>query len=529
MDWESEKTLTGRFGRIIKRYGDQTALIYQDTIMTYRELYRASCRVAHALIDQGVERQSLVAVWMSNSIEFVVVDMALILLGETRIPLNDMLSIHEVSHILHDSKAQLLIAGEQFVQQIEERRGNFPELSSVIGMVPQHVCGPGVIAWESWLAGKVDTDIEVQSEARDIALIVYTGGTTGAPKGVMHSQENLVANVLSHIIELEMQDNERILLTSPLPHSAGMVMTAGLAKGAVHVIERKFDPDQVLMRIATERVTLTFMVPTMIYRVIDRIEERLREGVTYDLQSLRTILYGAAPITQSRLSRALEVFGPVFTQLYGQTEAPNFIARLRKEDHQVTGPHAYRLRSCGQAVLMADLRVLSETGEIQQPGLPGEVVVHTPYNMVGYLHLPQQTEQTLRDGWLHTGDIGYLDEDGYLFLLDRKKDVIISGGMNVYSSEIESVLQKHPDILLATVIGVPDEDWGEAVFAWIVARPGMTITEQDVAEHCNDHLSKYKRPKQVVIVEQLPLTPYGKVDKKKLREQFWKDEQRSIH
>jgi fatty-acyl-CoA synthase/long-chain acyl-CoA synthetase len=266
------------------------------------------------------------------------------------------------------------------------------------------------------------------------------------------------------------------------------------------------------------------MVPTMIYRVMDQIH-----GRKLDFSNLRTILYGAAPITLERLKQGLEIFGPVFTQLFGQSEAPNFITRLKKSDHSLEPSKENRLRSCGQPVLMAQVKIVDEDGLEVPRGVEGEIIAKTPYNMIGYHEAPDKTAETLKDGWLYTGDVGMMDEEGYVYLLDRKKDMIISGGFNVYTSEVENVIQQHPEVSQVAVIGVPHPDWGEAVMAVIVPSRSNPPTEESILDFCNRYLSKYKRPKKILFADSLPLTAYGKIDKKALRKPFWEKAERNIN
>ncbi len=512
------------FANALKKFHDKTALVYADQPLSYGALRREANRVAHALIRNGVKPNTRVALIMSNCPEFVICDMGVIQAGATKVPLNDMLGEKEISYILKDSGAEIAIVGENFFDIIQRARPSLPDLHTVVGVSSQAACPESFDSWDTFLAGAAETDLNVEVSPQDMALIVYTGGTTGLPKGVVHTQENLVLNLFSHAIELGLQDDEKILLMSPLPHSAGMVLLTGLLKGAEHWIERRFDPQLVLDRIDRQRITFTFMVPTMIYRVMDQIQ-----GKSYDFRSLRTILYGAAPITVERLKAGLDIFGPVFTQLYGQSEAPNFIARLRKEDHSTDPKHIHRLRSCGQAAMMSQVKIVDDLGNEVARGEEGEIVAKTLYNMIGYYRQPEKTAETLKDGWLHTGDVGMMDEQGYIYLLDRKKDMIISGGMNVYTTEVENALQKHPGIRQAAVIGIPHPDWGEAVLAFIVAHKDNPPTAASVQELCTRELSSYKRPKEIRFVDELPLTPYGKIDKKALRKPFWEEAGRNIN
>ncbi|MCL6577380.1 long-chain-fatty-acid--CoA ligase [Kyrpidia sp.] len=517
-------TLRSLFRRVLPIHGDRPAIVFGGQTLTYDTLHRAALRVARAMARRGVGPNRRVALMMSNCPEFVISDLGLTFAGGTKVPLNDMLGEKEIAYILKDSGAELAVVGPNFFDVVQKIRRDLPDLKTVVGVAPEEQCPDGFISWEVFQAHETEEDIGVDVSPEDMALIIYTGGTTGLPKGVVHTQENIVLNLFSHIMEMGLQDDERILLMSPLPHSAGMVLLAGLIKGAAHYVERKFDPQLVLDRIEQNKITLTFMVPTMIYRVMDQIG-----GRTYDLRSLRTIVYGAAPITAERLKQGLEIFGPVFMQLYGQSEAPNFITRLKKEDHRTDPEGVHRLRSCGQPVAMSIVKIVDEHGNEVPRGVEGEIAARTLYTMVGYHNQPEKTAEALRDGWLHTGDVGMMDEEGYVYLLDRKKDMIISGGMNVYTTEVENAIQRHPGVAQVAVIGVPHPDWGEAVMAIIVPQGGVEVTEESILEHCRKELSAYKRPKEVRFVEALPLTPYGKIDKKALREPYWSGRDRQVN
>jgi fatty-acyl-CoA synthase/long-chain acyl-CoA synthetase len=336
----------------------------------------------------------------------------------------------------------------------------------------------------------------------DTALLAYTGGTTGKPKGVRHLYGRMAINIFAHVVCGDIRSEEVMLLTTPLPHSAGYHMSACLLQGGRVVLAEVFEARSFMQLCQQERATWTFAVPTMLYRLLDAMEH-----CDADLTSLRTIIYGAAPMSRPRLEQALERLGCVFIQIYGQTECPNFITALTKEDHLNT----HLLASCGRAVPFVDVRIRpGDQGEAV-----GEVEVRSSYLLIEYYSDRSATDSALHDGWLRTGDIGYLDEGGYLFLVDRAKDMIITGGMNVYSSEVETVLREHADVRDVAVVGMPHSDWGEAVTAVVVI--AGSATAEDLRQFARQRLSAYKTPKSVVLTEALPLTPYGKIDKKKLR------------
>lgn len=506
-------TLNALYASALARFGDRSALRFDGTDLTYRQLLKQGYCLANALISQGIESDDRVALVMSNCTEFAIAEQGIIHAGAARVALNNMLGQAEMLYILADSNARVAVVGEEFFDLIANNRHQLPELEVVIGLAPPDRCPDGFRPWDDVIVEGDDRRPLVAVSPDNLAILAYTGGTTGQPKGVVHTQRTMCLNMLAHVIELGLQDDEKLLLTSPLPHSAGFLMLAGLIKGATHFVERRFDPEQVVTRISHQGITLTFMVPTMIYRILDWIGDR-----QFDLGSLRTILYGAAPITEDRLRQGLALLGPVFMQLYGQSEAPNFVTRLCREDHRPDPGHAHRLRSCGQPTAMAEVKILAEDGQEVATGDVGELVVRTPFNMVGYHGLPEKTAGTLIDGWLRTGDIARQDDAGYVYLLDRKNDMIITGGMNVYTTEVENAIQDQDGVGQVAVVGIPDDDWGEAVTAFIVPVPGTTLTGDCIIQHCRQTLSKYKVPKKVVFIEALPVTAFGKTDKKILRQ-----------
>ena len=499
-------TLRTLFDGTLERFGERPALVFAERTWSYRELAREANRLAHALVAAGVGPGTPVALMMSNRAEYVVADQALLRCGAAKVPINDMLSPSEIAYILGDSGAVVAIADAGMAPAA--LASDATDLHTVVLVGEGSV--PGTVAWCDLLeAREPDVPPAVPVAGGDVGLIAYTGGTTGRQKGVVHTQRGLAVNILAHVVEMGLGDDERLLLTSPLPHSAGFVLQAGLLKGALHLLERRFDPEVVLARIADDRATFLFMVPTMIYRLLDRAE-----GRQVDLSSLRTILYGAAPITRERLEQGLRRLGPVFMQLYGQTEAPNFLTRLTREDHDPAHPE--RLGSCGRAATLAEIAILDEDGTPVPPGEPGEVCARAPYVMAGYHGLPEKSAETLRGGWLHTGDLGRMDAEGYVHLLDRKNDMIISGGVNVYSTEVENVVQGCPGVAQVAVAGVAHPDWGEAVVAFVVPATGG-FDEGAAEATCRAQLAAYKRPKAYRRLDALPVTPYGKVDKKALR------------
>jgi fatty-acyl-CoA synthase len=504
-------TLHGLFVPALDRFGPRPAVVAGGVTWTYADIVDHANRLAHVLGDAGVEPGEPVALAISNRAEWIIADQAIIRAGAAKVPINDMLSAPEIEYILGDSGAKVALVDSALMARVAG--ADAPGLAVLICVDGARSADPRVIEWADALAavpaGVAPPEVVVGPD--DPTMILYTGGTTGRQKGVVHTQRTLASCEIAHLIELGLLDDERMLIISPLPHATGFLAQAGMLKGAALYIEPGFDVGVVLERIARDRITFVFMVPTMIYRVLDRAE-----GSGLDFSSLRTLLYGAAPMAVDKLARGLTLFGPVFMQLYGQSEAPDFITRLRREDHDLSHPE--RLASCGQVTAFMEMVVADAQDRPLPAGQVGQVLARGPYLMRGYHNMPDKSAQTLAGGWLHTGDIGRIDADGYLFLLDRMNDMIISGGMNVYCSEVESVVAGCPGVDQAAVVGLPDDDWGERVVALVVPSAERAPDVEEIRAICRMRLAAYKRPKEIVFVDELPVTAYGKVDKKSLRQ-----------
>ena len=521
------RTLKSVFEKSFRKHADRVAVRFEDESLTYAELDARANAFAHALADRGVGPNDRVALMLTNRIEYLIADLGVIKAGATKVPLNDRLTATEFEYMLNDSRAETIVCDPAFVETLDGLRPSLDHAETIIGVSDGDALPAGFEPFEEF-TGEADTPPEVSPDPSDFVGHYYTGGTTGKPKGVLHTYESMTVNAYSHIMELAITGDDTMLLMTPLPHSAGAFLWAGLLAGSTIIVRDGFDMEVVLSVIESEAVTWTFMVPTMIYRVLDA-----PELADHDTSSLETLVYGAAPMTPARLREGLDEFGSVFLQFYGQTEVPNLITTFGKQEHRSAVEHdlTERLSSAGQPCLMSDVKVVDiETGDELPPGEEGEILATAPYVMTEYFELPEATAETLtEDGWVHTGDIGKIDDDGYVYLLDRTSDVIITGGMNVYSTEVEDVLIEHPSISQVAVIGVPDDDWGEAVKAIVIPTDEETSSlEDEVLEFADERLADYKKPKSVDFVSEIPETPYGKMDKKALRERYWEDEDRAI-
>lgn len=512
------KNLSAAFDHALRTYANNIAIEYADTAVTYAQLDRWADGVAHQLHRLGVRAGDVVAIYMHNHPRFFAVDIAIARLGAVKLPLNYMLPVATISHILRVSDVRVVIAGTELLDSARAALLDAPDavLVEATDGVEGSVAGGEILASQNH---DVDNSVRSSVESSAPAALYFTGGTTGLPKGVVHTQASTVSFHYAQLLEAEIHQDERLLLMTPLAHAAGLFGQSALIRGATIVLTDGFDVPETV-RLLTERgITWTFLVPTMIYRLLDAIDTG-GHGLT-----LRTIVYGAAPISPSRLREALEIFGPVFVQLYGQTESPNWGTRLAKQDHDLERPDL--LGSCGQASLLADLKIVDDDGNEAAAGTSGEICLRTPYLLDHYLGNPAATAEKFLGDWIRTGDIGVIDANGYLYLLDRKSDMVISGGMNVYCKEVEDVLTTHPAVDNAAVIGVPHSDWGEAVHAVIVLSDD-SVAADDILAWSRDRLAAYARPKSIETVTALPETPFGKIDKKVLRAPHWAREKRAI-
>ena len=504
-------------------YADHPAFIFEDVERTYGESLDRVDALGRALAGLGVSRGDRVAIYARNCPEYLESMFAIWKVGGVVVTLNASFTRQEVSWHLADSEAVLLVGDSAGAEVISAVRTESPALRSVLWVdgtdVPtEHVRATDASVEDVVAAdggGRLDT---VDVEPGELAWIGYTSGTTGTPKGAMLSHRSLMAQALSSLADVHRLEQHHVCMhAAPLSHGSGHNALAFTMKGCTQVIHRRqagFDAALFLDQVEKYRVAALFLVPTQIKLILDQpdVEER-------DLSSLQWVQYGGAPMYRKDQVRALRVLGPVLVQIFGQTESPMSGTVLRREEHSLTEGDGREL-SVGRVRHGMELRVLDEHGVALDAGGVGEICLRGDTLMTGYWRRPEASAATIVDGWLHTGDIGRIDERGFLYILDRAKDMIISGGLNVYPLEIEEVLLKHPDVEEVCVVGVPDEKWGEAVRAVVVAsRDGLTAEE--LIGLVGEHLAPYKKPKAVDFVDSLPRTSYGKVAKREVRATYW--------
>lgn len=480
----------------------RTAVTSAAGRLSYADLDARVDALAAGLTGLGLVPGDRVVLWLPNGPEFVESFFACWRLGLVAVPVNPRLRGSDVAFHAADSGAAALVHGPQFADGAGE-----------VDVAHRIRTGAGG-SYDALVAGHLGAPDQTRPVADDVpAWLFYTSGTTGRPKGAVLTHANLTFATVSWCADLNpLQPEDVVLHCAPLSHGAGFHALAAVARGAGNVVQARSEPGEILAAIARHRVSAVWLVPTQIRMLLDHPDlDRT------DLSSLTSVVYGGSPMYRSDLVEAIERIGPVFCQIYGQGESPMTITYLRREDHR---PDSDLLSSAGVARTGMEVRVADADDRPLPAGEPGEIQVRGPAVMAGYWARPDATAEALRGGWLHTGDVGRLDERGHLHVLDRLKDMIITGGSNVYAQEVEDVLLRHPAVHEAAVFGVPDRLWGEAVTAVVVGAPGTTPDPDEVRSFCRDHLADYMRPKQVHIRDGLPRNSYGKVLKRELRERY---------
>lgn len=505
---------------------EKVALRFEGDALSYRALDDGSNRVANGLIAAGAEPGERIAYLGKNAHSYFEILMGAAKAGAVACPVNWRLATPEISYIIKDAGARVLFVGPEFVDHVDALRSSSPALETIICLEQNTADLPEYAAWRD---GFDATDPQVPCASEDDAVQLYTSGTTGHPKGAVISHGALIASYKRS----QRNDNPQwnkwnaqdvSLIATPCFHIGGTAWgLTTLSSGATGVVMREFDPLKVLDFIDEHRISKLFLVPAAMQIVVN--QPRARE---VDFSPLKYMLYGASPIPLALLKQCMDVFKCGFVQMYGMTETSGTIVALPPEDHDPDGNE--RMRSAGKALAGVEVAILDENGRTLPARQVGEIATRSPMNMTRYWNLPEATEKTLSaDGWLRTGDAGYLDEDGYLYIHDRVKDMIISGGENIYPAEVENAIFGHPEIADVAVIGVPDEKWGEAVKACVVRKTDASISDADVIAYAREHIAGYKCPKSVDFIDALPRNPSGKILRRELRAQYWSGKERAVN
>ena len=490
--------------------------------LSYRQCADLSYRIANGLRAAGLGQGSNVGLLGPNHLLTMAAVLGIVRSSSVWLPVNARNSLAENIHILANGECEFLFVHSDHAADLPQLRAALPTLRKIVCIDAELEQAPSL---ERWAGSQQGGQVDVDQAPDDVVAIRGTGGTTGIPKGVLVTHriyETLIANFLA---AMPLTVPPVHLVVAPLTHAAGTVCFPAFAYGGTNVILESTDPADILAAIERHGVSLLFLPPTVIYRLLDHPDLG-----RYDYSSLRYFIYSAAPMSTEKLQRAMATFGMVMVQGYGQAEAPFFCTCLTPLDHQqaLDSGAVGRLASCGRASPFAQVEIMDDEGRLCGPDVRGEVVVRGNLVMKGYYKNPDATAKALAGGWLHTGDIGYRDEDGYFYIVDRKKDMIISGGFNIYPGEIEQVLWTHPGVQDCAVIGVPDATWGEAVKAVVELRPGASENAEALMAYCRERLGGFKAPKSIEIWEALPRSQVGKVLKREIRERFWQGQERSI-
>ena len=513
--------------RNARRFPDKEAVICDSVRITFAEFRDRVNRLANTLIDQkGFGKGDRIAILSDNCPTYFELYFGIAQAGMISVPLNYRLSSLEVSELISHSGAKLVFVGPNQVSLLKESP---IDIDTVVLDVSDK---DKFVFYDDFVKGYAYDEPQVKIKDDDLAVLCYTSGTTGMPKGVMASHRNLVANAINQQSEISTQPEDLVLTGFPMFHIISAIMMTDFARGCSQIFYN-FTPEKTLELISVEKPTVLWLPTSALHFTV--IHPKVSE---YDLSSVRRISTGAGPLMESTLMKTFELFGShldYFLHTFAQTEACPILSALyvrgplSASTLDVSEAEREKLFSSGREVYNVELNVFDENDRPLPARTIGEIVARGRNVMEGYWKDPETTAQALRGGWLHTGDLGYMDEDNFIYLVDRKKDMIISGNENIYSKEVEDVLSIHPAVMDVAVIGVPDDTWGEVVKAIVVLKPGMQVSEQEVIDHCKKRIASYKKPKSVDFWnEPLPRTPSGKVVKYSLREQYWKDHKKKI-
>lgn len=512
------------FDKGVERNPDRAFLASKETRRTFREVQALSHRIANGLHALGATKDTKVAVYSPNSVRAFECVIGILRAGAVWCGVNTRSTIEEIQYVIDNSDVEVMFYGASLADNVATIKRLCPKIRHFISFDGEGSIGS---SFEQWIAGTSESNFDVVMAPTDIATMLYSGGTTGKPKGVMHS--NLTWETGGYQFSGFLYSEDPVhLVVAPMTHGAGIVTLGIMRLGTTNIILPSFDAGAVLDAIEQHRVTHVFLPPTAFYMLLAHPSVRGR-----DYSSLKYMLYSAAPMSVAKLKESIEVFGPVMCQLYAQMEVLLAITHMSPKDHEVLGHPVKekRLASCGRPCDLTRLEIMDDQGRILPLGERGEIVIQTNALMAGYYKNPQETAAVSLSGWHHTGDVGYRDEEGFVYIVDRSKNVIKSGGFSIYPNEIEQAVTTHPDVHDCAVIGVPDEKWGEAVKAIVVLKNHLDVRHYDLKlleVHCRGKLPGYKVPKSFELWPELPRSAAGKVLVREIRERYWRGMDRAV-
>jgi long-chain acyl-CoA synthetase len=510
-------------GRNAGLYPDKTAIIQGDIRVTFSQFDERVNRLANAILGLGSMKGDRIAVLHHNCYQYIELYFASAKIGTPIVPLNYRYNANEILYVIIDSGAKMIFFRKEYLSTINIIK---KEITSVEHFICIDDSLPGIKNYEEIISMASDIEPVLTLDEEDIAILGYTGGTTGKPKGVMTTHRNIITSCYNTALERLLTPNDTHLIIHPIFHAGGAnSMFAFSFVGAANVILNASNIDIILKTIQEYKISHLMLVPTMILSIIERPNIE-----SYDLSSLKTIYYGTAPSSIEPLKKAISLFKCNFSQTYGMTETFVPISILKPEDHKLAGgpEDDKRMSSAGREVMGVKVKIVDNNGRELERGEIGEIVVKGKNVMKGYWNQPELTKEVLKDGWLHTGDMGKMDELRYIYIVDRKKDMIISGGENIYAKEVEDVLSSHPAVAGAVVIGVPDDKWGEAVKGLVIKKRGAEVSEEELISFCKSRLASYKKPKSIEFMIEFPKSTAGKVLKRELRQKYWEGRDRKI-
>lgn len=507
-------------------FPENPAIVRGSKRLNYCEFNKRANRLANALYGLGIGKGDNVALLQHNYPEMLESMFACFKAGCCAAPINWRLHPREFSFIIDHSESKAVILSSEFNSSILDVRDRIPGVRHLISISG---AGGELLDYEALLSGAPDRFVDADVDPDDLAWLFYTSGTTGMPKGAMLTHRNLIAMTMNFYADIHpgAGADDVVLHAAPLSHGSGCYALPNIGKAAANIIlpSKSFDPELILKTIQKYRVTNMFVAPTMLKLMAESpAMDRYEHG------SLKSVNYGGGPMMVEDLKFAMAKLGPCLVQLFGQAESPMTITYLPHRDHVLEGTEVQikRLASAGIPRTDVEVKVFDSDDNELPPYKIGEIVTRSDLVMKGYWRNPEATAETLRNGWLHTGDMGYMDENSYLFIMDRSKDMIITGGENVYPREIEEVLIQHPAVHEVSVIGVPDTKWGEAIVGVVSLVQGASSSERELIAFCRDHIASYKKPKRIEFVDNLPKNNYGKIVKSELRAKYWEDRERKV-